>query len=402
MAYDRSAAYQDPEFRERALFARMAAAITEAKLTDARFANIDPSEVLCRRTLGMLPLTRKSDLPHRQESENPLGTNSGNWRRVYVSPGPIFETEQRVAGVWQSAVALDAAGIRSGDLILNTFAYHLVPGGFIVEDGAEILSCPVIAAGPSDAAYQVEIIRRLRPSAYAGTADYLRILTARFPEGEKFPIQRAFISGGAFPQILRQTLKDQGIACFESYATAELGVIAYEIPGYDGLVVNENLIVEILDASGCPVPDGEIGEVVVTKLGPGQPWIRLATGDLSAVLTNPGMSPYTNMRLRGWLGRADQATKVRGMFIRPEQIAQIRKYHPGIGLARFEVSREHDRDQLQLVAEAGSLEASVHLTATVAATVSTVCRLSATVKWVPNGTLDQDTDVIVDLRSPVA
>lgn len=400
MAYDRSAAYQDPEIRERALFTRLESAVLAARQTDPRLAHVAPSSVTCRRTLAALPVTRKSDFARLQKGVDPLGGSRRDWRRIYVSPGPIFEAEHRVAGVWQSAAALDAAGIRSGDLIFNTFSYHLVPGGFIVEDGAEALSCTVIAAGPGDSAHQVEIIRRLQPTAYAGTADYLRVLTKRFPAGEPFPIRRAFISGGAFPKELRQALEEQGVACFESYATAELGVIAYETSAHDGLVVNENLIVEIVDASGQPVPDGEIGEVVVTKLGPGQQWIRLATGDLSAVLTSPGTSAYTNTRLRGWLGRADQATKVRGMFVRPEQVSQILGRHVGIGRARFEVSRDEDRDKLVLVAEVGSLDASENLAAAVAATVSSVCRLSATVKWVPNGTLNDSADVIVDLRAP--
>lgn len=398
-SYDRSVLFQKPERRERMLFARLQSVLEEVQRTDPRYATIDPGSIDGRAVLATLPLNRKSDLPRLHDRRDPLGTPNGAWRRIYVSPGPIFEIEDRVAGVWQSAAAMDAAGFREGDIILNTFAYHLVPGGFIVEDGADMLSCPVIAAGPADSSHQIEIIRRLQPSAYAGTADYLRILTSRYPAGEPFPIKRAFISGGAFPQNLREAFDAQGIDCFESYATAELGVIAYETAEHDGFVINENLIVEIVDETGQPVADGEVGEVVVTKLGPGQPWIRLATGDLSATLEAHPESAYTNTRLRGWLGRSDQATKVRGMFIRPEQVARIVGLHAGIGPARLEVSRVEDRDRLAFVAERGALEATGELTEAVAASVSSVCGLSAHVEWVPAGTLEEATAMIVDHRS---
>lgn len=396
--YDRSAAFQNREARDRTLFARLRCVLEELKRTDPRYADIDPSTITCRGALATLPLLRKSDLPRLHDRVHPLGQKSEHWRRIYVSPGPIFEVEFRTPGVWQSAAALDAAGIGSGDIILNSFSYHLVPGGFIVEDGANLLSCTVIAAGPGESAQQIEIIRRLQPSAFAGTADYLQILASRYPADETFPIKHAFISGGAFPQNLRDAFRRRGIACFESYATAELGIIGYETTEQDGFVINENLIVEILGPEGIPVPDGEVGEVVVTKLGPGQHWVRLATGDLSAIAKGAPSSPYTNDRLRGWLGRSDQATKVRGMFIRPEQVGRIVGHHPGIGPARLEVSRDNDRDRLTFVAECGSLTATDDLTRDIATSVQRVCGLSATVEWVSAGTISPAQGMIIDRR----
>ena len=251
--------------------------------------------------------------------------------RMFMSPGPIFEPEGQGEDWWRSARALHAAGFRRGDIVQNTFSYHLTPGGWILDAGLRALGCPVIPAGPGNTEQQIEAIHHLRPVGYVGVPDYLKILLDKAREAGRpvGSIRKALVSGGALFPALRQEYKDRGIAVVQAYAIADAGVIAYEVPALAGMILDEGVLLEIVrPGTGDPVPDGEVGEVVVTTFNRDYPMIRLATGDLSAVL--PGQSPCgrTNTRIKGWLGRADQTTKIKGMFVHPEQVAEIARRHP--------------------------------------------------------------------------
>jgi phenylacetate-CoA ligase len=319
--------------------------------------------------------------------------------RLFASPGPILEPEGREADPWRGARALHAAGFRRGDVVLNTFSYHLVPGGMMMDAAARALGCPVIPAGPGNTEQQLEVMAAFRPAAYCGTPDFLKILLdAAEARGVPPSLKKALVSGAAFPRSLQDEIAGRGVAAFQVYATAELGFIAYESEARDGLVVNEDLIVEIVrPGTGHPVPAGEVGEIVVTSLDPLHPQIRLALGDLSAIV--PGISPCgrTNLRIRGWMGRADQAAKVKGMFVRPEQIADVAARHPEIGRVRLVVTRAGERDSMTLLAESGMLDAS--LADAVAATLHLVTKLNGNVHLVAPGTLPNDGKVIADERT---
>jgi phenylacetate-CoA ligase len=321
-----------------------------------------------------------------------------------MSPGPIFEPEGLGDDWWRSARALYAAGFRKGDIVHNTFAYHLTPGGWILDAGARALGCSVIAAGPGNTEQQLEAIQHLRPTAYVGVPDYLKILLDKGREAGKSTgsFKRALVSGGALFPSLRQEYKDRGVAVFQAYATADAGIIAYESPGPDGrvegMIVDEGLLVEIVrPGTGDPVPEGEVGEVVVTTFNRDYPMIRLATGDLSAVL--PGASPCgrTNMRIRGWMGRADQTTKVKGMFVHPEQIAEVARRHAELGRLRLVVGRANEQDTMVLKAEARAQHAG--LAARVAETLQHVTKLKGEVELVAPGALPNDGKVIADERT---
>ena len=255
---------------------------------------------------------------------------------------------------------LYAAGMRAGDVVLNTFSYHLTPGGFILDGGARAVGCAVIPAGPGNSEQQLDLIEHLRPTAYTGTPDFLKILldAAATAQRDASSLRRAAVSGAAFPPSLQAEIKARGIDAYQLYATADLGVVAYETSAREGMVVNEDVLVEIVrPGTGDPVPDGEVGEVVVTSFDPHHPWIRLALGDLSAIL--PGASPCgrTNTRIRGWMGRADQTTKVKGMFVRPEQVAEIGRRHPELGRLRLVVARAGETDAMTLKVESSAHDA---------------------------------------------
>jgi len=391
---DQDSAAQLPRFLTRALSASGWA---------KQLAGIDPKSVTSREALASLPLLRKSDLPALQRETPSFGgfnvTPPAKARRLLMSPGPIFEPEGHgddFAGVGR---ALFAAGFREGDIVLNCFSYHLTPGAWMFEAGAEALGCPIIPGGVGNTEQQVEAIARLKPNGYVGTPDFLKILldAAQSTGKDASSIKRALVSGAALPPSLRQELGLRGVAVLQCYAIAETGVIAYETPAQDGLVVNENIIVEIVrPGTGDPVPDGDVGEVVVTSFNPDYPMIRLATGDLSAVL--PGRSPCgrTNMRIKGWMGRADQTAKVKGMFVRPEQIAELVKRHPELGRVRLVVTREGEQDAMTLHAEAGSQDVS--LGEQIAVTLQSVTKLKGAVKLVPAGSLPNDGKIIADER----
>ena len=316
-----------------------------------------------------------------------------------MSPGPLFEPEGEGKDHYGTARALFAAGFRAGDIVHNSFSYHLTPGAYILESGAEALGCAVIPGGVGNTEQQLEAIAHYRPNGYVGTPDFLKILldTAAKAGKDASSIKRGLASGAALPASLRGELKGRGVAVLQCYATAELGVIAYESEAMEGMIVNETVIVEIVrPGTGDPVPEGEVGEVVVTSFNPDYPMIRLGTGDLSAIL--PGLSPCgrTNMRIKGWMGRADQTAKVKGMFVHPKQIAEVGARHADLKRLRLVVGRDNEQDTMILMAECAAPDAS--LRAAVAATLQAVTKLKGAVKLVAPGTLPNDGKVIADER----
>jgi phenylacetate-CoA ligase len=313
----------------------------------AQLAGIDSATVTSRAALAKLPILRKSDLVELQRKAAPFGGYAvvapNKARRLLMSPGPIFEPEGHGSDWWGVARALFAAGFRPGDIVHNSFAYHLTPGGFLVDSGLQSLGCAVIPAGVGNTEQQVEAIAHLRPSGYVGTPDFLKVLldTAAKAGKDASSLRRGLVSGAALPSSLRAELGRRGVTVLQCYATAELGVIAYESEAKEGMIVNETVIVEIVrPGTGDPVPEGEVGEVVVTSFNSDYPMIRLATGDLSAVMAGASPCGRTNMRIKGWMGRADQTTKVKGMFVHPRHVAEIARRHPELGRLRLTVTRD--------------------------------------------------------------
>jgi phenylacetate-CoA ligase len=398
---------RDPEERERDLFARLPALIAHALNAPgwaAQLAGVDPQAVRSRAALAELPLLRKSELPARQRERPPFGgfniTPPDRARRLLMSPGPIFEPEGEGKDSWGAARALFAAGMRAGDIVHNAFSYHLTPGGFILESGAHALGCAVIPAGPGNTEQQLEAIAHFRPSAYVGTPDFLKILldTAAKAGKDAASLERALVSGAALPPSLRSELATRGVAVRQCYATADAGVIAYESEAGEGLIVNETVLVEIVrPGTGDPVAEGEVGEVVVTSFNADYPMIRLATGDLSAVLLGRSPCGRSNMRIKGWMGRADQTTKVKGMFVHLAAIAEIGKRHPELGRLRLLVTRAGEQDAMTLLAECATPAAG--LEDAVAATLRAVTKLGGEVKLVSPDTLPNDGKVIADERA---
>jgi phenylacetate-CoA ligase len=399
---------RDPQARERDLFARLPAAIARAMTAPGwarQLAGIDPATVTSREKLATLPVLRKADLPALQREAPPFGgfavSVPGTLRRLMMSPGPIFEPQGHERDAGGAARALYAAGFRPGDIVHNSFSYHLTPGGFMLEDGAHALGCAVIPGGTGNTEQQVEAITQLCPAGYIGTPDFLKILldTAVRLGRDASSLKRGLVSGAALPASLRDELAGRGVAVLQAYAAAELGVIAYETPAREGLAVNETVIVEIVrPGSGDPVPAGEVGEVVVTSFDPVYPMIRLATGDLSATLAGASPCGRTNMRIRGWMGRADQTTKVKGMFVRPEQVAAIAKRHPELGRLRLVVTREGEQDVMALVAECALPIIPEALRLAVAESLQAETKLRGPVSLMAPGSLPNDGKVIADER----
>jgi phenylacetate-coenzyme A ligase PaaK-like adenylate-forming protein len=367
----------------------------------AQLAGIDPATVTSRAALARLPILRKSDLVELQKKSPPFGgfavVAPNKARRLLMSPGPIFEPEGHGSDWWGVARALFAAGFRPGDIVHNSFAYHLTPGGFLLDSGLQALGCAVIPAGVGNTEQQVEAIAHLCPSGYVGTPDFLKVLldTAAKVGKDASSLRRGLVSGAALPPSLRAELGGRGVAVLQCYATAELGVIAYESEAKDGMIVNETVIVEIVrPGTGDPVADGEVGEVVVTSFNADYPMIRLATGDLSAVLAGASPCGRTNMRIKGWMGRADQTTKIKGMFVHPGQVAEIARRHPELGRLRLTVTRDGEQDVMTLLAESRQpgLEESV------AATLHALTKLRGGVTLVAPGSLPNDGKVIADER----
>jgi len=398
---------RSPELRQRELFSKLPGLIAQAMTGPGwagQLAGVDPASITSRAALAGLPVLRKSDLKERQREHPPFGgfnvTAPAKLKRLLMSPGPIFEPEGHSVDWWNAARSLFAAGFRAGDVVHNAFAYHLTPGGFILESGAHALGCTVIPGGVGNTEQQVEAIAHLRPSRYTGTADFLKTLLDAAAKAGKdaSSIKRGLVSGAALPQSLRAEFDARGVAVLQAYATAELGVIAYETSAREGMIINENIIVEVVrPGTGDPVSDGEVGEVVVTSFNADYPMIRLATGDLSAVL--PGCSPCgrTNMRIKGWMGRADQTTKIKGMFVHPGQVVEVAKHHPELGRVRLRVTREAEQDVMTLAAECAAPASA--LKDTVAATLQAVTKLKGHVELVAPGTLPNDGKIISDERS---
>ncbi len=384
--------------------------IAHAKAHAPRFtrllAEIDATAVTSREALARLPVTRKSDLPELQHAVPPLGglaaIQPGAASRLFASPGPLYEPQGPRDDYWRTARALYAAGFRPGDIVHNTFSYHLTPGGWILDMGLRALGCAVVPAGIGNSEAQAQAIAQYRPVGYSGTPDYLLVLldAAAKLHLDCSSIVKAMVSGGALYPSLRQDYAARGISVLQCYATAELGLIAYESRPDDGMIVDEHLIVEIVrPGTGDPVPDGEVGEVVVTTLNPDYPLVRFATGDLSAIL--PGLSPCgrTNTRLRGWLGRADQTTKVKGMFVQPSQIADVLRRHPAVARGRLIVSREGAADVMTLHCEVAENAGNTALATALADTLRSVCKVQGEVALQPPGALPNDGKVIEDTRT---
>ncbi|WP_276808602.1 phenylacetate--CoA ligase family protein [Castellaniella defragrans] len=405
--------------RERLLFERLPAALEQARAGAPAIARqlqgIDPAVLDSRKALTRVPVLRKSELLQAQHAAriSPAGTTAeadrqrvfggfstidwGEARRVFASPGPIYEPEGPRPDYWGFARALHAAGVRPGMLVHNCFSYHFTPAGSMMETAAHALGCTVFPGGVGQTEQQVRAMADLAPHAYTGTPSFLRIILEKADEmGVVLPsLQRALFSGEAYPPSLQAWFQMRGIQGFQAYGSADLGMVAYETSAREGLVVNEDLILEIVrPGTGQPVPDGEVGELVVTTLNADYPLLRFGTGDLSALM--PGASPCgrTNLRIRGWLGRADQTTKVRGMFVHPEQIARVLDRHAGIGRARLVVSGESGHDVMTLRIEA---DAALD-TEAVAATVREQTKLRAVIEIVAAGSLPNDGKVIEDAR----
>ena len=402
-----------PAEREAALMAALPRQIAHAQAHSAAMGEIlagfDAAAITSRAALAQLPVTRKSELLARQQASRAAGRDAfGGFSairygaampRLYASPGPIYEPEGAGRDYWRAARAMFAAGFRAGDLAHNAFSYHMTPGAFIMESGAHAVGCTVFPAGTGQTEQQLQAIAELKPQAYLGTPSFLRILVEKAQEAgvDIRSLTKGLVGGEAFPPSLRDWFTERGMAIYQSYATADVGLIAYETASREGLVLDEGVIVEIVrPGTGDPVGEGEVGEIVVTVLGPDYPLIRFGTGDLSAVL--PGACPTgrTNTRIKGWLGRADQTTKIRGMFVHPGQVAEIVKRFPEVSRARLVVSGEMANDQMKLLVESAAAQG---LSERVAEVVRDVTKLRGDVEVVAPGSLPNDGKVIEDARS---
>jgi len=399
---------RDPDAREQSLLALLRRQLAHAKSDTPAFARIlagvDPAAVTSRAALAAVPVTRKSELLDLQKGERPFGglaaTRWGAAARVFGSPGPIYEPEGRAPDHWRLARALFAAGFRPGDLVHNCFSYHFTPAGSMLETGAQALGCTVFPGGIGQTEQQVQAIADLRADGYVGTPSFLKIILEKADElNVPLPsLRKALVSAEAFPPSLRDAFAARGIAGYQAYASADLGLIAYETPAREGLVVDEGVLVEIVrPGTGDPVAEGEVGEVVVTALtNADYPLIRFGTGDLSAVL--PGRSPCgrTNLRIKGWLGRADQTTKVKGMFVHPSQVAAIARRHPQVAKARLVVDNPGGNDRMTLHVEVDDPQQSG--AETIIASIRDVTKLRGEVAFHARGTLANDGKVIDDVR----
>jgi len=401
-----------PEAREGALMAALPAQVAHAKANAPGFGRIlkdvDSNDIKSRKSLARLPVTRKSDLQALQKAQPPLGglnaTPLEKLAKLFVSPGPLYDPEGRGADWWRAGRGLFAGGFRTGELVLNTFAYHFTPAGSMIESGALALGCTVIPAGTGQTEMQVAAIRDLRVQGYVGTPSFLKLIVEKADETKSdiSSLRKAQVGAEYLPPALRQAMRQRGIAVTQMYGSADLGLIAYESAMADGtvnegMILEEALILEIVrPGTGDPLPDGEVGEVVITSFNRDYPLIRFGTGDLSAVL--PGASPCgrTNVRLKGWMGRADQSTKVRAMFVTPGQVAEVLRRHPEVQRARLVVEGEAGSDRMTLKCEvteqiSGLVEALV-------ASIREVTKLRGEVELAAPGSLPNDGKVIEDKR----
>ncbi len=393
--------------RERDLFSRLAAQLSHAKENSAyyrdAFARIDVGRIDSRAALAALPVTRKSQLVEIQSRARPFGglnaTPASALARIFASPGPIYDPEGRGPDFWHAARGLFAAGFRKGDVALNCFSYHLTPAGSMFETGLHHLGCAVIPGGVGQTEMQAQAVADLRPTGYVGTPSFLKMILEKCDELclDSTSLVRAQVSGEAFMPAVRAFLEKRSIDGFQAYGTADLGIVAYESSAREGLIVSEEHLVEIVrPGTGDPVAEGEVGEVVVTTFNRDYPLVRFATGDLSAVLAGESPCGRTNMRIRGWMGRADQSTKVRGMFVHPHQVAEVLRRH-GFSRARLVVANEAGEDRMTLRVESASPPGE-GLGASLEATVREVLKVRGEVQFVAAGSLPNDGKVIEDAR----
>jgi len=403
---------REPAHREAQFMAALPGLVAHAQARAPAFAalleGVDTAAVTTRAALARLPVTRKHELLELQKAGRARDAFGGfstllrgpGMPRVFASPGPIYEPEGNTPDYWRAGRAMYAAGFRRGDLAHNAFSYHMTPGAFLMESGLHAVGCTVFPAGVGQTEQQLQAIADLRPDGYTGTPSFLRILVEKAQESgsDISSIRKGLVGGEAFPPSLRDWFTERGMAIYQSYATADLGLIAYETTAREGLVLDEGVIVEIVrPGTGDPVPEGEVGELVVTALNPAYPLVRFGTGDLSALL--PGACPTgrTNTRIKGWMGRADQTTKIRGMFVHPAQVADIARRFPEIIKARLVVSGEMANDTMTLRVEA--LSAPQGLDARIGEAIREVTKLRGTVELLQPGSLPNDGKVIEDARS---
>lgn len=404
---------RDPQMRERTALAALPHLLAQAKAAPgwARILHdVHAADINSRAALAQLPVTRKSDLHELQGALPPFGglalAQPNRLRRLFMSPGPIFDPEGHGADWWRCARPMFAAGVRAGHIVQNCFSYHFTPAAAMIDGGAAKIGCTVIPAGIGQTEMQVQAMAALKPNAYAGSPSFLKIIIEKAHEmgADISSVQRAIVGAEALPPSLRNWLRENGVPqVLQMYGTADIGNIAYESAYEDevnpGMILDEELLLEIVrPGTGDPLPDGEIGEVVITSFNPDYPLIRFGTGDLSAVL--PGLSPCgrTNTRIRGWLGRADQTAKVRAMFIHPSQVAQVQKRHPLIVKSRLIVSGHMGQDEMTLHCEVEQPDAAHYMSAAIADSIRDITKLRGEVRFVACGSLPNDGKVIDDTR----
>ena len=408
---------RDPAAREAALLAALPAQIANAQKNASAFVeilkNIRAADITSRAALAKLPVIRKYELLEKQKASRAAGGSvfggfsavkyGPQMPRVFSSPGPLYEPEGSRADYWRMARAIAAAGFKSGELIHNCFSYHFTPAGSMMETGAHALGCTVFPGGIGQTVQQVQAMAELAPAGYIGTPSFLKIILEKAAEmGVNLPsVKKALVSGEAFPPSLRDWMTERGVNAYQCYATADVGLIAYETSARQGLVLDEGVIVEIVrPGTGDPVPEGEVGELVITSLNPDYPLIRFGTGDLSAILTGTCPTGRTNQRIKGWMGRADQTTKVRGMFVHPGQVAEVVKRFPSALRARLVVQGEMANDSMALHVETtAASSAEAELKAQIAEAIRDITKLRSDVHLVAPGTLANDGKVIEDARS---
>ena len=394
---------RDPAERERSQFECLQAQLRDIRARapglSRHLGDVDPAAVTDRAALARLPVLRKSALVEMQKAAPPFGELStrpaAEFTHLFQSPGPIYEPGMDTPDWWRFARSLWAGGLRADDLVINCFAYHLTPAGCMFDSGARAIGATVLPGGVGNSEAQAAAAADLGVTAYAGTPDFLKVLIEKAEELDRtLAITKAIVGGGPLFPAIRQFYRDRGISCVQGYGTADVGSIAYETEAMEGMVVDEGVILEIVrPGTGDPVAEGEVGEVLVTALNADYPLVRFATGDMSAVLAGACPTGRTGMRIKGWMGRADQTTKVKGMFVRPEQIAQILARHPEVVKARLTVDREGDQDVMHLITESATADPTALET-----TLRDILKLRGTVDVVPPGTLPNDGKVIDDVR----
>lgn len=397
---------QTPADREQALIKAVAEQVANAKTNTKAYAvllkDIDPASITSKEAIAKLPITRKSELIELQNKNRPFGglaTKDIKLSNIFASPGPIYEPGTKKEDFGRFARSLHAAGFRSGGIAHNCFSYHFTPAGMLLENSAQALGCAVIPAGTGQTELQIQTIADLKPDGYIGTPSFLKIILDKAEEldSDVSSITKALVTGEALPPSIRANFAENGIAVYQCYSSADLGLIAYESPAQEGLIIDEGICLEIVrPGTGDPVEDGEVGEVIVTSLNPDYPLIRFATGDLSAIMEGQSPCGRTNKRIKGWMGRADQTAKVRGMFIHPEQVDKVFKRHPELAKVRLVVGWENESDQLTLKCETD--KASDELNSNVSNSIREICKLRGEVEFVDIGSLPNDGTVIEDAR----